>query len=180
MSVHFFLNEAPELSDVPARSQRTSHPRNNPQSPVIPAAAWRLRVRHFHKGQPMQFEYLWLNGAPVPDPDCRSAPLRNDIPLPHPTPPTHSILSPGLSRLSWLPHSWGSPFALLPHNLCNLPAFSPRWRFPLFLFHFIPFNLCLIFTQGRGFTPELHLLSLYSSLFFLWCPHPPLLLSLSL
>lgn len=80
-------------------------------------------------------------------------------------PPPTRILSPGLSRLSRLPHSQGSPSALLPHNLCNLPALSPPRRFPLFLFHFIPFNLCLIFTQGRGFTPELHLLSLYSSLF---------------
>lgn len=61
---------------------------NNPQSPVIPAAAWRLHVKPLHKGQPMQFEYLWLNVAPVPDPDCRSAPLRNDIPPPSPyTPP---------------------------------------------------------------------------------------------
>lgn len=81
MSVHIFF----EWSSC---ALPTHH--NNPQSPVIPAAAWRLRVKPLHKGQPMQFEYLWLNGAPVPDPDCRSAPLRNDIPHPHlTTPPPH-------------------------------------------------------------------------------------------
>lgn len=45
------------------------------------------------KGQPMQFEYLWLNGVPVPDLDCRSVPQRNDIHPSNPTCPSPSLHS---------------------------------------------------------------------------------------
>lgn len=75
----------------------------------------------------MQFEYLWLNDVPVPDPDCRSLPQRNDI---H---PSHPLVPPWVSTLA-APSLSGVTFSALRtlfSNLRNLPTSLSQLLFPL-------------------------------------------------
>lgn len=80
------------------------------------------------KGQPMQFEYLWLNGAPVLDPDCRSLPQRNDI---HPSHPNSPSPSPDCHSFLVVKGYITCTLHYLFSNLRNLPTLSSLLLFPL-------------------------------------------------
>lgn len=102
------------------------------------------------KGQPMQFEYLWLNGVPVPDLDCRSLPQRNDIHPSHPTCPSPRLLS--RSSLIVEGHVCHILFFLAIYVISQpilsllLPlSFSPACFTSLYVF--CSFSLYLLFTQ---------------------------------